>query len=75
MKVKVKKWIMIKVKNKEGFYYDDSKKVDDGVAEFCAWGVDCRRLKNGVGTSSTAIIKRDDGTVENVRCNMIQFIS
>ena len=71
MKVKVKRCIELPSKN--GYRY--SEEVDDGVAEFCAWGVGYHEFDHGAGTSSTAIIKRDDGTVENVHCNMIQFIS
>ena len=71
-RVKVKKWIQIN--NGKG-HYDHSEKIADGEAEFCAWGVDCQDFEHGAGTFSTAIIKRDDGSIENVHCELIQFIS
>jgi hypothetical protein len=69
MRVKVSKYQVVWVEGKRV-----RKKVDTGEAEFCAWGVNCEEYDHGAGTFSTAIIKRDDGTVENVPCEWIQFI-
>ena len=49
------------------------RKVPDGVAVFCAWGSDCEEFEFGVGTYSTAIIRRSDGSIENKEVSLIQF--
>jgi len=51
------------------------EKVENGYGAFCAWGLDYEEMDNGVGTYSTAIVKRDDGTIENVPVGMVQFLS
>ena len=50
-------------------------KIDDGEATFHRWGINYDELENGAGSYSTAIIERQDGSVENVEVSMIQFIS
>lgn len=45
-------------------------KIPDGHGLFQAWGVNC---DEGC-TYSTAIIMREDGTVENVPVNLIRFM-
>lgn len=50
------------------------EKVEDGIGIFCAWGVDFEEFENGLGNFSTAIIKRSDGTVENIPVELVQFI-
>lgn len=66
-RVKVFKW---KSRNNGTF---DLERVSDGEAVFCAWGVDFQEMENGIGNYSCAIIKRDDGKIENVPVEMIQF--
>ena len=48
-------------------------KVENGSGKFHAWGVDFEELGEGAGNFSTAIIEREDGTIENVPVHMIQF--
>ena len=48
-------------------------KVEDGLAMFHQWGMDYEEFDNGAGNFSTAIIERDDGKVENVPAEMIEF--
>jgi len=52
-----------------------TSRIADGEAEFMAWGVEFEELRDGVGSFSTAIIKRDDGSIENVDCILIKFVS
>ena len=59
-------------KRAEGEQHFD--KVNDGEAFFHQWGVDYEEFEAGPGNYSTAIIEREDGTVENVPVEMIQFI-
>lgn len=68
-KVKVFKWGK---KQEDGRSY--LAKVDNGEGTFCAWGSDFEERGNGIGTYSTAIIKRADGTIENVPVEMVQFL-
>lgn len=49
------------------------EKVEDGVATFCTWGVDYETYDQGVGNFSTAIIKRPDGTIENIQAELVKF--
>ena len=58
------------VKNEDGKY----EKVEDGEANFHAFGCSYEGLIDGVGNFSTAIIERKNGTVENVSVEMIKFI-
>ena len=67
-KVKVSKYK--KNPNAPGF-----EKVADGEASFHRWGVDFDEMEFGAGNYSTAIIEREDGTVENVPVEMIKFIA
>ncbi len=53
------------------FHFD---KVEDGTAQFHQWGLNYEEFENGAGNYSSAIIERDDGTIENVPAEMIQFI-
>ena len=52
--------------------------VEDGKgkAVFHAWGCSAHEFDSGyVGTFSTAIVERIDGTVENVPVEMIRFVN
>jgi len=49
-------------------------KVVNGTAKFHQFGVNFEDCELGVGNFSTAIIERDDGTIENVAVEMIKFI-
>ena len=53
------------------FHYD---KVGDGTGKFHQWGINYEEFETVAGNFSTAIIERDDGTVENVPVEMIQFL-
>ncbi len=66
--VEVQKWEHV-VEDGKSF----NRRIPDGQAEFCAWGSDYEELEFGVGTYSTAIIKRRDGTIENVEASLIKF--
>ena len=70
-KVMVEKWTKVHTKTK-GFH---SMKIPDGNAEFMAWGIDSKERSCSVGPYSTAIIKRHDGSIENVDCELIKFVS
>ena len=48
-------------------------KVPDGLATFHAFGCDYEEFETGAGNFSTAIIEREDGTVENKIVDLIQF--
>jgi len=48
--------------------------TDDGEADFHAFGLDYEELDGVPGNYSTAIIERDDGTIEHVRVEHIRFI-
>lgn len=48
--------------------------VPDGEASFHQWGVDYEEFENGPGNYSVAIIERDNGKIETVRPEMIEFI-
>ncbi len=54
-----------------------NKKVEDGrgLAKFHAWGCDCENFQAGSGNYSTAIVEREDGSVENIRVNLVKFVS
>ena len=56
------------------FKYENMEKVEDGQATFHEWGCDYEEFETGAGNFSTAIIERDDGTVQNVCADLIQFI-
>ena len=49
-------------------------KVEDGQATFHQWGMDYEEFDNGAGNFSTAIIEREDGKIESVYVEMIEFI-
>jgi len=49
-------------------------KSDDGTAMFHQFGVNFEDCEFGTGNFSTAIVERDNGTVENVAADMIKFI-
>lgn len=49
-------------------------KVKVYQAEFCQWGSDFEEHDGGFASYSTAIVKKDDGTVEMPRADYIQFI-
>ncbi len=58
--------------NEQGHRY--SNKVKTGVGLFHQWGCDYEEFESGAGTYSTAIIEMEDGTVENVPCELVKFI-
>ena len=49
-------------------------KFENGEAKFHRWGTNYEEFDNGAGNFSTAIIERDDGTVENIEVQLIAFI-
>ncbi|MCK4621275.1 MAG: hypothetical protein KAT62_03570 [Desulfuromonadales bacterium] len=49
-------------------------KVADGEAKFHQFGMDYEEFDNGAGNFSTAIIEREDGKIENVPVEMVEFI-
>jgi hypothetical protein len=55
---------------------DDNKyhKIIDKPGLFHKWGVDFEEFESGPGNYSTAIIEMEDGTIENIRADMIKFI-
>jgi len=50
-------------------------KVEDFQGYFHAWGCGYVEGETGFGNFSTAIVERDDGSVENVYVEMIKFLS
>lgn len=48
--------------------------VDDGEATFMEWGVDYTPYENHCGHFSAAIVRREDGKVEVVPAEHIQFL-
>ena len=69
----------VKVFKREMQPYDESAgykyaTVDDGEATFLEFGVNYEEFESGAGNFSTAIIMRDDGTIDMVQATMIQFI-
>jgi hypothetical protein len=51
------------------------RKVVVGDAKFHQFGLDYDEYEGGPGTFSTAIVEYDDGQLENVPINFIQFLS
>lgn len=53
------------------------KKVEDGKGEavFHKWGVSYDEFESGPGAFSTAIVEREDGSIENVPVESIKFIT
>ena len=49
-------------------------KDDKGIAIFHHWGVNYEEFELGIGSYTSAIVERLDGTIENVPCNQIKFI-
>ena len=70
-KVKVLKWKANK--DDSGKRIPGYSKVFDYSADFHAWGVAYEENGENAGNYSTAIVERDDGTVENVEVDLIQF--
>ena len=62
-----------KYERKQGNIHFD--KVENGTAIFHGFGVDYEEFETGPGNFSTAIIERDDGSVENVPVELIRFYS
>lgn len=50
------------------------ERIKDGTALFHQWGMSYEEFECGPGQYSTAIIEREDGTVENVAAELIKFI-
>jgi hypothetical protein len=53
---------------------DNSLELHDCEATFHSWGCNFEEFEGGPGNFSTAIVERDDGTVENVPVENIRFI-
>lgn len=49
-------------------------KVENGTGKFHAWGVNYEEFETGAGNYSTAIVERNDGTVENIQADLIRFM-
>lgn len=58
------------------FKYDKSPPVlvCKGEANFHQWGLDFEEFETGAGNYSTAIIELDNGVVENIPAEHIEFI-
>lgn len=48
-------------------------KIPDGEGWFHKWGVDYEEFETGPRNFTTAIVERDDGTIETPPANMIKF--
>jgi len=48
--------------------------VKDGRGWFHGWGTNFEELRDGVGQFSTAIIEREDGRIDNVPAELVQFV-
>ena len=48
--------------------------VEQGIGNFHAFGCDFEDLDHGVGNYSTAIVEMENGKIENVAVENIQFI-
>jgi hypothetical protein len=53
----------------------DAIRETDVTATFHAWGVEHEEYLDGPGNFSTAIVELEDGTVKNVPCDMVRFIT
>lgn len=51
------------------------EKVEVGKAKFHQFGVGYEEFETGPGNYSTAIIEKEDGSIENIYVEMIKFIS
>jgi len=69
-KVLIFKWEKQNRPNGSSFY----ALAKDGAALFHQWGISYEEFEDGPGQYSTAIIEREDGTVENVPVELIKFI-
>jgi len=49
-------------------------KVEVGKAKFHQFGVNYEEFENGPGNFSTAIIEKEDGSVDNIPVELIKFI-
>lgn len=47
----------------------------DVIGWFHGWGVDYREFEDCPGNFSTAIVELEDGTVKNVPCDMVKFVT
>lgn len=70
-KVKVSK--LVGNKDNQGKYCPGFHKEFDYNADFHAWGVAYEDMGENAGNYSTAIVEKNDGTVENVEVELIQF--
>lgn len=52
---------------------DPNEKVDDGLATFRAFGIDYDYCDGFAVHYSTAIVERDDGTLESVPLHLIRM--
>lgn len=50
------------------------EKKETGEAYFHMWGYNYEEFENGAGNFSTAIIEREDGTIEELSPQEIKFI-
>ncbi len=51
------------------------KKTRKGIARFHAYGIFYEECRDGVGQYSTAIVEFNDGRIDNVPLDLIQFTS
>jgi hypothetical protein len=74
-RVKVSKWERRQVKTDGGVVLKSYLEAEpDGEAWFHQWGVGCEEYGDGAGNFTTAVVERDDGSIENVEASMIKFI-
>ncbi len=52
-----------------------TKKIGDGTALFHKFGVNFEEFESGPAQYSTAIIERQDGTIESIPVDLIQFLT
>lgn len=51
------------------------EKVEAGKAKFHQFGVGYEEFESGPGNFSTAIIEKEDGSIENIFVEMVRFVS
>ncbi len=77
-KVKIFEWTKARgvdgkeLRNESGSFYNE--KAWTGTGLFHQWGCDYEEFETGPGNFSTAIVEMEDGTIQNVPCDMVQFV-
>lgn len=66
-KVQVFKWV-----RKEGKSFSDKEK--DYIGKFHEWGMDYEEFETGPGNFSVGIIEKENGEIELVFAELIQFL-